>query len=75
MENKTGKYILSHGCHRGTLMSRDSGQPEQFNTYDEAYDQYLEHKNFYHSIGYQIWFAKIIDPDGTEHYLESNPYY
>lgn len=68
------KFVLSHGCHRGTLMSRDS-TAEEFNTYDEAYQAYLQHRSFYHSIGYMIWFADIISPDGTKTHLESNPYY
>lgn len=69
-----GKFVLNHGCHRGTLMSRDSSNPEYFDTYDEAYKSYQEHSNFYRSIGYQIWFADIVAPDGTKTHLESNPY-
>jgi len=72
MNNK--KFVLNHGCHRGTLMSRDTGSPQEFGTYDEAYQAYLGHRKFYHSIGYQIWFAEIVSPDGTKYYLESNPY-
>lgn len=68
------KYVLNHGCHRGTLMSRDSGS-EEYDTYEEAYEAYQKHRAFYHSIGYQIWFADIIAPDGTKTHLESNPYY
>lgn len=70
----TDKYILNHGCHKGTLMSRDSGQPEEYDSYDDAYSAYREHRRFYHSLGYQIWFADIVSPDGTKTHLESNPY-
>lgn len=68
------KYVLNHGCHKGTLMSRDS-TVEEFDTYELAYEAYLKHRMFYHSIGYQIWFADITSPDGKKTHLESNPYY
>ena len=68
-----GKYTLNHGCHRGTLMSRDSASDE-YDSYEAAYQAYLEHRAFYRSIGYQIWFADIVAPDGTKTHLESNPY-
>jgi len=64
------KFILNIGCHRGTITSRDNST-EYFDTYDEAYQAY---RNFYHSIGYQVWFADIIAPDGTKERMESNPY-
>ena len=70
----TDKYILNHGCHRGTLMSRDVAQPEEFDTYEQAYKAYQDHRNFYRSIGHQIWFADITNPDGTKNHLESNSY-
>lgn len=71
MEGK--KFVLNHGCHQGTLISRDSGI-EEYDTYDEAYAAYIRHRDFYRSIGYMIWFAEIIAPDGTKTHLESNPY-
>jgi len=69
------KYVLSHGCHKGTLISRDYGRPEEFDTFEEAHKAYVKHRNFYRSIGYMIWFAHITAPDGTKTHLESNPYY
>ena len=69
------KYTLHHGCHNGTYTSRDTGNPQSFNTYDEAYARYLEHRKFYRSIGYQIWFAYIVGPDGSKTHIEENPYY
>lgn len=70
-----GKWQLVHGCHRGTLMSRDEGMPSTHNTRDEAYQAYLERRKFYRSIGYHIWYAKIISPTGEVEQLESNPYW
>jgi hypothetical protein len=72
MENS--KFVLNHGCHRGTIASRDSGT-EKFDTYEEAHTAYLEHKKFCNSIGYQIWFAEIVNPDGKKNILEQNDYH
>jgi hypothetical protein len=68
------KYTLHHGCHRGTITSRDSTS-RKYDTYEDAHDAYLRHKEFYESIGYQIWFAEIIKPDGSKVILEENPCY
>lgn len=67
-------FILKHGCHRGTLISRDIAQPENHPTYEAARASYLKHRDFYRSIGYQIWFAEIVQPDGNTVKLESNGY-
>ncbi len=69
-----GKWTLNHGCHRGTVMSRDTGQPSTHDTEDEALEAYRGHRSFYHSIGYQIWFANLTSPTGEKRTLESNPY-
>jgi hypothetical protein len=68
------KYVLHQGCHRGTITSRDSSSSEH-DTYEQAYQAYLDARDFYRSIGYQIWFAYIVAPDGTKTQLESNPYW
>ena len=68
------KFILSIGCHRGTLTSRDS-ENRTFDTYDEAHKSYLDSKAGWKRFGYVVWFAKITAPDGQETHLESNPYY
>jgi len=68
------KWILEHGCHRGTLTSRDTAVSEYFDTREESYQAYLNHRDFYRSIGYQIWYAYIHSPDGTQELLESNSY-
>ena len=67
------KYILNIGCHRGTLTSRDS-EVRKFDTENEAMQSYQKSRKFYHSIGYQVWFATITLPDGKKIALESNPY-
>ena len=72
MEDK--KFVLQIGCHRGTLVSRDN-EAREFDTYEEAYVSYLESKAAWKRIGYMVWFADIVAPDGAKTHLESNPYY
>lgn len=74
-DTKEGKWILYHGCHKGTLISRDKGQPVEYDTEAAALEAYQGHRSFYQRIGYQIWFAKLTSPDGVTRTLESNPYY
>ncbi len=68
------KWILKHAIHRGTLTSRDTAQPEEFDTEKEALKAFYEHRALYHRIGYQIWYARLASPDGIERVLEQNPY-
>ena len=68
------KYILNHAIHGGTITSRDIGNPEEYNTYNEAYQAYLDHRKFYSKMGYMIWYAEITNPDGSKKHLESNSY-
>lgn len=70
-----GKWIFNHGIHRGTITSRDTYQPMKFDTKEEAMMYYREQREFYHSIGYQFWYAKLTSPDGKTSTLESNSNY
>lgn len=63
------KYTLSHGCWRGTITSRDVAEPEQFDTREAAIAKLNDHRRFYVSIGYQVWFANLKLPDGTVEHL------
>lgn len=71
-EQSQGKWILSHGIHKGTLASRDSGEPQSFDTHQEAIDALHEHRKFYRRIGYVIWYATLTDPEGHQETLEQN---
>lgn len=67
-------WTLSHGCHNGKLSSRSAANPQEFPTRQEAIKAYEDHRDFYHSIGYQIWFATLTSPDGKKESLERNFY-
>lgn len=68
------KFVLSIGCHNGTLMSRDC-ESREFDTFEEAYESYQTSKNEWRTFGYMVWFANIVSPDGAKTHLESNPYH
>lgn len=63
------KYVLSYGIHDGTFGGRDNANPQEFDTYEEAYAEYI---NIFLPPGYQIWFATITAPDGNVMTLEDN---
>ena len=67
-------WTLNIGCHRGTLMSRDTDH-RTFATRDEAIQSYQESRKFWRSIGYMVWYANLIAPDGSKTSLERNAYY
>ena len=69
------KWILKHAIHRGTLTSRDVAQPSEHDTEEKALTAFHDHRAFYRQIGYQIWYASLVSPDGTEEALEQNPYW
>lgn len=69
------KWILEHGCHKGTLTSRDIGEPSEHDTKEAAIEAYQKHRQFYASVGYQIWYARITSPDGKIYNLELNHFY
>ncbi len=69
------KWILNYGIHQGTLMSRDVGQPTEYDSREEAMAAAAANREYYRQIGYKIWFATITDPNGKRTQIESNPYY
>jgi len=68
-------WTLVHGCHRGTLISRDSTSRSGFSSLEECRAKLTEHEAFYRSIGYMIWFAYAVGPDGTKHTLHAGNAY
>jgi hypothetical protein len=68
-ETKNNAWTLSHGIHRGTLTSRDSTSEGGFASKEACEARLQEREEYYNSIGYVIWFANAIAPDGTKHQL------
>lgn len=63
----TGTWRLHVGIHRGTLMSRDTDNPEGgFESLEAAKKHYLEGKANWGAWGYQCWFAYAFPPNGTD---------
>jgi hypothetical protein len=59
--NTSDKWELHSGCHRGTLMSRDSGV-ENCDSLEHCRQRVADAEKFYRSIGYYVWFAYAIPP-------------
>lgn len=68
------KWILNYGVHRHTLTSRDSSHNE-YDSKQKAMDFLREEKQWLASIGYVIWFAELVAPDGTKTMLEQDGSY
>ena len=69
------KWTVQHGIHRGTLTSRDSSV-DTFDSEESAREYFQQQKAFYRKIGYSIWFAYLISPDGHETVLDAGtPYW
>jgi hypothetical protein len=59
------KWQLHSGCHRGTLTSRDSRVVE-CSSLEECRNKIAGGEEFYRSIGYYMWFAYAVGPDGQK---------
>ncbi len=60
---------LIHGCIRqnNSITSRDAGNPQYFDTMEEAEASLRENEKFYRSIGYKIWFANFAKREGDKY--------
>jgi hypothetical protein len=76
-QNNSGLWALFYGIHRGTLMSRDLGNADyQYTSFNECKDALVQAASHFSGLGYWIWFAEAIAPDGTKHKLvDGAPYY
>lgn len=68
------QWTLHIGCHKHHIMSRDSGT-EYHDSREAAIQSWKDARKSWASIGYVVWFAELIAPDGTKELLESNPCY
>lgn len=56
-------------------MSRDVANSEEYDTEEEAMKALNDHRTFYRSIGYVIWWAYLTSPDGNKQLIEQNSNY
>ncbi len=68
------KWTLRYGIHKGTRETRESFNPKEFDDEQKAMKYYREYRKFWRGIGYKIWYARLMSPDGEEEVLESNSY-
>lgn len=57
------KWILHFGIHRGTLMSRDADR-DDFDSLEECRERVQQLERDMRSIGYLIWYAYAVGPEG-----------
>ena len=69
----TEKWGLKYGIHRNSIISRDSDYSE-FDNCEDAIKSYHSRKKFHNEMGYFVWYAIIVAPDGTSTMLERNTY-
>lgn len=70
-----GEWTLHIGCHRGTMMSRDSTKTnhksyirgkEQLKSLDDCIECAKDYAKNWQTRGYYVWFANAISPTGEE---------
>ncbi|MFA6184281.1 MAG: hypothetical protein WC682_04230 [Parcubacteria group bacterium] len=69
------KWKLNIGCHCKTLMSRDLDVREH-DSLEDCKRDVKESEEFWARMGYCVWFAKAIGPDGEKVELHKDtPFY
>lgn len=64
--------ILRWAIHKGTLMSRDLGDPEDCESEQKARERAKELEEYYKTMGYFIWYAYYYEVPGKD-YVEVHP--
>lgn len=69
------KWTLHIGCHRKTLMSRDSDVREH-DSLEDCRSDVKNSEECWARMGYYVWFAYAVGPNGEKVKLhEDTPYY
>lgn len=75
MENQEkGKWKLHIGCHRGTLVSRDS-DVRTHDSLEACQKDVAESEAFWAGFGYFVWFAEAKSPNGENIKLHPGTHY
>ena len=72
-----GPWRIFFDIHDGTLMSRDQDMPGEktYTTWDEVKAAMQKEIDHFRTLGYAIWFAQAIGPDGTTHKILHGAHY
>lgn len=62
-------WSLMCGIHAGTFTSRDFSNVPALSSFVEAQTRLVELAHSYAKMGYFIWYAYAVAPDGTQHRL------
>jgi len=68
------KWNLRLEFHRGTIMTRIN-HAYLLNTQEECESKFKKFKEKYDSIGFVVWFAYIVSPEGKEFQLHKGNQY
>ena len=67
-------WTLNIGCHSGTLMSRDL-TTEQYATLEDCRKKAIDKEAAWKRLGYYVWYATAIGPNGERVTLHDGTYY
>ncbi len=69
-------WVLTMGCHAGTLMSRDQALIEYHNSLEKCKQAVQKAERSWAVRGYVVWFARAVGPDGqSEELRPGNNFY
>ena len=74
MADNNSDWKLSIGCHKKTLMSRDS-EIRKHPSLEACKTDVEKSEKFWNRIGYFVWFAEAIGPNGEKEKLHSGTSY
>ena len=58
-------WKLNYGCHRGTLISRDS-ECLELPSLEACKARLAEAETTWNRFGYSVWFAQAVGPNGEQ---------
>ncbi len=67
-------YRVQWGIHRGTMISRDIGEAQEFETESDALGWIEKTRARYKQMGYHIWYAYLLGPGEEKRLIEQTQY-
>jgi len=65
-----GKFMVRHGIHNRTLVSRDSTEPTIHASPEAARAAFAKAKKYFARMGYVTWYAYMYDDQGNRTELD-----